>query len=123
MPASSTNETFTPKQRFGGESDVVTTSDVFASGNNVAELTVVARVAATGKIVPWAPGATDGSENAIGITVEAVDATSADKSGPYYIGGVFNPDELVWPGGATDAQKAAAFDRTNISLRTPKYST
>lgn len=123
MPASSTTETFTPSQRFGGESDVVTESGVVASGNNLAELTVVARVAATSKIVPWAPAATDGSELAIGITCEAIDATSADKEGPYYIGGTFNPDELVWPGAATAAQKAAAFDRTNISLRTPKYST
>lgn len=123
MPASSTTETYTPKQQYGGESDIVSTSGTFASGNSLVRLEVIARVTATSQLVPWNPAGADGSQTVVGITAEAVDASAAAADGPYYIGGVFNPDELTWPAAATEAQKASAFDRTNISLRTPKYST
>jgi hypothetical protein len=40
--------------------------------------TLVGKLTATGKFVPWAPGASDGSQIVGGVTFEAIDATSAD---------------------------------------------
>lgn len=123
MPASSEVENYNPTEQYGGEADVVTGSGTVASGNNLARLTVVARLTADNKLVPYDPDAADtGAEKALGIMAEAVDASAADAEGPIYIGGVFNPDELVWDGAVTEAQKVRAFDGTNIALREPKYS-
>jgi len=123
MPlASSETENYTPEQQYGGEADVVSASGTVASGNNLARLTVVARQTADNKLVPYDPAGTGGAEVALGITAEAIDASLADAVGPIYIGGVFNPDELVWGGAVTAAQKEVAFDGTNIALRKPRYS-
>lgn len=122
MLAGQNNDAYTPTDIFGGEADIVTGSETIASGNKIAERTVLGRVTATGKLVPLDPDATDGSEKAVAISVTAIDASTADAQGPVYKGGYFNPNALVWPEDITDAQKAAAFDGTPIHLRVPGYS-
>ena len=50
------------------------------------------------------------------MTAYDVDASAADKTASLIKSGCFNPDLVNWPT-ATDAQKAAVFDGTPISLQ------
>lgn len=102
-----------------GSDSYQTTLGTVASGQNLAEKTPLGQVAATGKLVAWDPAATDGSEVAIFIAAYAVDASAADKQAQVIKSGTFNPEQLVWPSGATAAQKLAAFAGTPISLQLP----
>lgn len=121
--ASTATETFTPEQLFAGSADVVTQAVTIVSGQNLAQYTVVGRIATGGKVKIAAIGAVDGSATPIGILVNAVDASGGDKAGTIYIGGDFNRAALVWDSTFdTDAKKAAAFDGTNITTRTLAYS-
>lgn len=116
-------DAFTPEQFILSEMDVATESVTILSGQVLAARTVVGRVTASGKIVICDPAASDGSQNALGILVNAIDATGADKAGSIYIGGNFNRSLCVWHAGfTTDVLKAKAFDRTNIKTTIPKYS-
>ncbi len=55
---------------------------------------------------------------AIGIAAYAVDASGGDVAGPYYEGGYFNHEALVWPAAlSTLDQRRAAFDGTPIHIR------
>jgi hypothetical protein len=79
-----------------------------ASGQNLKFGTVVGMKTATGdvKIVSIASQETDGSDEAVGIILEDVDATGeAKKSLTISIGAMVAYDCLVFPVGATDAQK------------------
>ncbi len=100
-----------------GSDDIATTEVVIASGQNLAQYTPIGQVTATGKFVVWAPGATDGSEKAVYLTANAIDASAADVSSQVYKAGTFNTD-LVELGAATAAQKLACFVGTPISLQT-----
>lgn len=85
---------------------------------------VVGRDTSTGVIKLCDPEASDGSENPIGITVNAV-ATGIGETAEVevYVAGVFNPDALVWHENfANDAQKRLAFKvaAPMIFLRRPK---
>ncbi len=117
-----TSETFTSSapQLFAGDGHIRTDNGTFATGQNLVANTVVARITATNLIVPWAPGASDGSQKAIGITCEAVNTTSPAGAAvhPFYISGDFNEAALTFAGTPTAAQKAAAFDGTPITMRT-----
>jgi hypothetical protein len=74
----------------------------------------------TGQLYAWNPAASDGTEVPIGILVHSADTTAGAQSAPYYTGGTFNPDLVVWPAAVqTDSQRATAFDRTDIVLRRP----
>ncbi len=113
------SSTYTAKDNFAGDGDVRTTTGTFATTQTIVALTPIARIAATNLIVPWAPGASDGSQFAIGLTSEAVDTTAGAASHGYYISGDFNTAKINWTtSGATTAQKAVAFDRTMITVRT-----
>lgn len=102
-----------PTQIFSGEADIVTDGEPV--GVAFAKYQVIARNDA-GQLVPWDPAGTGGAALAMGIANEAgVVGTYA----PYYCGGVFNPDALVWPASVTTlAAKKAAFSRTNIQITT-----
>jgi hypothetical protein len=104
-----------PTQIFSGESDIVT--DGGEVGVAFAKYQVIAIPTSgtnLGKLVPWDPAATDGSEFAAGIANEA---GVVGSNAPFYTGGVFNPDALVWPAAVTTlAAKKAAFQRTNIQI-------
>jgi len=123
-------ETYTPEQHRAGDGPFQTRNGVVASGQKLDQYAVVARNAA-GKLVEWdpthvvdpeSPDAADGSENAIGVLAYAVDATDGDVECAYYWSGFFNTAALVWPEGATDAQKDAAFDGKPINHRALMYS-
>ncbi|QJI52234.1 head decoration protein [Amycolatopsis sp. cmx-4-54] len=106
-----------PTQIHSGEADIVTDGEPV--GVAFAKYQVIARANAganAGKLVPWDPAGSDGAELAIGIANEAgVPGTYA----PYYCGGVFNPDAIVWPASVTSvAARKAAFARTNIQITT-----
>jgi len=120
MASGPNEEAYVPEQLRAGDGDFLTRSEVFETGHGViAQYTVVARETASGKIVPWDPASADaGTAVALGVTCYAVDTTASDVDAAIYVGGFFNTDALVWPVGATDAQKTAAFDGTNITHRT-----
>jgi hypothetical protein len=81
-----------------------------ASGQNIAVGQVVGRVTASGKIATFNPTAADGTQNAIGVALTAVDATGGDKPGVIVARHaiVVDRDNLVWGGSPTNAQKDTA---------------
>jgi hypothetical protein len=84
-----------------------------ASGQNIAVGQVVGRITASGKIGAFDPAATDGRQNAIGVSLMSVDATSGDKPGVIVARHaiVVDRDNLVWSGSPTNAQKDAAISQ------------
>ena len=111
---------FTPL--FAGEAPITTEEGVVASGaGNLAKYTVVGKITASGKLVPWAPAASDGSQVPFGILTQAAAAASADVKVGVYTGGFFNNAALVWPSHAsadTLIERQAAFARTPIRIGT-----
>jgi len=80
-----------------------------ASGQNLKTGTVVGIVTATGKVRQLAPSANDGSQNAAGVLVGDVDATTGDKPGVIIARHAICSDKgLVWPTGITGPQKNTA---------------
>ncbi len=83
---------------------------IVASGSGVVPAgMVMGRVTANNKWKPWTAGASDGSQNALGILFQGCDATSAD------VRRVFSRrdcevqgDVLQWAPGVTDNQKTTA---------------
>ncbi|MFD6316901.1 head decoration protein [Methylorubrum thiocyanatum] len=70
---------------------------------------VLGRIATSKKLVPLAPAANDGSQNADSILLENVDATAADQR----VVVLARHAEVViqsleWPAGITETQKTAA---------------
>lgn len=80
-----------------------------ASGQNLAIGTVLGKITASGQYTQVNFSASDGSEEAAGILLGDVDASSAAAQGVALVRDaiVITPD-LVWPSGATAAQKAQA---------------
>jgi hypothetical protein len=79
-----------------------------ASGQNLKLGTVVGVVTATGatKIVSIDPEEEDGSDVAVGVILEDIDATSGSKKSLMLARGAIVADSVtVFPTGATDAQK------------------
>lgn len=82
---------------------------VVASGQNLATGTVVGIITASGKVTQLAPAASDGSQNAAGVLLLPVDASSADKGGVTIARHAICSDKkLVWPGSITAPQKTTA---------------
>ena len=83
-----------------------------ASGQNLATGTVVGIITASGKVTQLAPGASDGSQNAAGVLIRAVDASAADKPGAIIARHAICSDKgLIWPGSITGPQKTAAINQ------------
>lgn len=104
---------------FAGDSPVNTDDGyVVASGQGVvAKYTVVGIITASGKLAKHTPGATDGSQIAVGITTQAVNATAADQKVAIYKAGTFNHLALTWHASLTTlAQRKAVFERTPIQI-------
>lgn len=121
-PAASGNlGAYVPFQLLAGETEVVTQRDTFLTGHAMAAYTVVGRITASGKLIPVVTAASDGSQVPVGILAVPLDTSSAglnaDAIGPYYVGGAFNHEALVWPTGVTTlAARKALFDRTGIVI-------
>lgn len=81
-----------------------------AAGQTIAVGQVVGRITATGHIGAFDPGATDGRQNAVGVSLVAVDATAAARPGVIIARHalVVERDALVWAGSPTNAEKDAA---------------
>jgi hypothetical protein len=85
---------------------------IVASGQNLAAGTVVGVITSSGKVTQLAPAASDGSENAAGVLLNAVDASAADKPGVIVARHAICSDKgLVWPGSITGPQKTAAISQ------------
>jgi len=83
-----------------------------ASGQNLAAGTVVGVITASGKVTQLAPGASDGSQNAAGVLLNAVDASTGDKPGVIIARHAVCSDKgLVWPASITDPQKSTAISQ------------
>ena len=72
--------------------------------------TVVGRDTATAKLKALDPIATDGTEVAVGVLANDVDASLIDREDAILIArhAIVARNALVWPAGITAAQKAAA---------------
>ncbi|WP_282057574.1 head decoration protein [Lentibacter algarum] len=72
--------------------------------------TVLGRITSGGKYTSFAPGASNGSQNASGILWDSVDASAADAPAVILLRGpaIVNRHDLVWPDGATEAQITTA---------------
>ena len=82
------------------------------TGQNLGTGTVIGKITASGKVTQLAPAAADGSEEAAGVLLLPVDATAADQPGVIIARHALCSDKgLVWPGGITAPQKAAAIDQ------------
>jgi hypothetical protein len=114
--ASSESTSFTPNSLFAGDGPVKTKNDAFAASLDLPANRVIARNSSTGLLVAYDAAGSNSTNVAVGITCEAVNTSAGSAVHPYYFMGDFNRDALVW-GTATDAQKAAAFDRTAIKVR------
>lgn len=83
---------------------------VVASGSGKLDAgSVLGKVTATGKYKPYAPAASDGTQNAAAILYEGCDATSADVRRTITARAAeVQADVLVWAAGTTDQQKTTA---------------
>ena len=109
-------------QLMAGDSEVVTEEGVIAAAaGTVAKYTVLGRISASGKLVPWAPAASDGSQVPCAILTQPVTTAGADVRAGVYTGGFFNDAALVWPAHANAdslVKRQAAFARTPIRIGT-----
>ena len=80
------------------------------AGQNLPLGTVVGLVTATGKIKQIDPSATDGSQYAAGVLMQAVDATLIDREDGLMLArhAIIAEHALVWPATITAAEKQAA---------------
>lgn len=115
---------YTPEQRFAGDSDIITKPAVIKQAGAIAAGSVLGRITATGKLVVCDTAAADGSEVPAAILAEAVDTTSADVTAAVYLAGEFNLDWLVFHASfTTEAEKLDAFGLSgSIVIRKLGYS-
>lgn len=106
-----------------GEARYSRDDETLASGSGIVKIgTVLGKVTTTGKFKPFAPGATDGTENVAAIILETADATSADRTVvTLKRRAQVVVQNLVWPDAITAPQKAsaiAALEALGIVTRT-----
>ena len=78
-----------------------------ASGQNLPLGAVVGIVTATGKVTRIDPSATDGTQVAAGVLLQACDATLADRDDGLIVArhAIVADYALAWPGAITNAEK------------------
>ena len=81
-----------------------------AAGQNLELGSVVARVAATGRVKRFDPHGTDGTEIPAGILLGATDASLMERDNGLLLArhAIVATHALTWPAGITAEQKAAA---------------
>lgn len=81
-----------------------------ASGQNLPLGAVVGVVTATGKVTRIDPSATDGTQVAAGVLLQACDATLADRDDGLIVArhAIVADHALAWPDAITNAEKLAA---------------
>lgn len=89
-----------------------------AGGNSIAISEGSTSFSFAGGATALSGGADETEAKAIGI---AAQAATVGMGVPFFTGGVFNDQALVWPAELTTlAQRKAVFDRTNIQIERPK---
>ena len=83
------------------------------AGQNLPLGTVVGLVTATGKIKQIDPSATDGSQYAAGVLMQAVDATLIDREDGLMLArhAIVADHALAWPAAITAAEKQAVVEQ------------
>ena len=117
LAGDSTIGTFSPIPLWAGDATIVTDDNyVVASGQGIVpKYSVVGLVG--GKLVKHNPAGVDGSQNAIGILTQAVNATAADAKVAIYVSGFFNHLALTWAAAtSTFALRQAVFVGKNIRI-------
>lgn len=80
-----------------------------AASQTLAMGQVVGQVSASGQFVPLAPTATDGSQIAAGVMLDAIAPVASTQKGTIIArGAVVDASRLLWPSGITAAQKTTA---------------
>lgn len=91
--------TFTPKEiRYGGSQAghfFAVPVTIAQNATPLAEGTILGKITASGKYAVYADGASDGTQTAVGILAEYVDASGGDKVSHMYLKGLFVESELV----------------------------
>lgn len=87
--------------------------DTVAAAQNLPLGTVVGRETATAKLKAIDPTATDGTETAVGVLGNDVDATLIDREDAILIArhAIVARGALIWPTGISNAQKTAAIEQ------------
>lgn len=75
--------------------------------------TVMGRVTATKKYVPYSDAAGDGSQVALGVLRQSVDTTDGDKLGNLVVSGIIKDSKLVGRDAAADTDLNARRDTIN----------
>ncbi len=118
---------YTPEQRFAGDSDIITrvlTIAKVSAGAVIPAGTVLGQIDASGKLIPAIGTAVDGSAVPVAILPEAVDTTGGDVSFAVYVAGEFNLDWVKFDASfSTEAAKLGAFPAESpIVVRKLGYS-
>jgi len=114
-------ETFQATASASGNVVTLAAEDVGTAGNSVTLVEGVADVGFTvsGATLTGGSSAEDTpSNNAIGIAGQPLDAAATNRWFPYFTGGIFNHQALVWPAGFMSLEeRKRAFDGSNIGVR------
>lgn len=97
--AGASNEgSYNPTQLFTAEDDIKTNAATYATGQNLAVLTILA-FNSDDELVQWNPGGASPVTIPVGIAAADMNTTSpaGARKGPFWQGGCFNPELLVWP--------------------------
>lgn len=98
--------------------------DVILAANSGALVpgAILGVVTASGKYAPLAPAAVDGTQTAAGILLEPAANSAADQNAVVLVRGTAEvvAQALVWPAGATAAQKATALSQLESRLITAR---
>jgi len=89
----------------------------FAQGAVITAGTVMGKVTASGKYVPLNPTKQDGSQKAVAIAYDNVDASDKDQRGVVTLRqSAVKKSELIWPQGITSEQLSAAYAALEASM-------
>jgi len=111
--------TYLPDQLIAGVYPRVTGNVTLAGSNGVlVRGTVLGAVTASGKYIPAASAATDGSQNPVAILADTYNTTSGDVVGAgVYLTGEFNVNAVTLGTGLTAAAATAALRPLSIFLK------
>ena len=87
--------------------------DTVAAAQNLLLGTVVGRETTSGQLMALDPSATDGSQDAVGVLANDIDATLIDREDAILIArhAIVARGALIWPSGITAAKKAEAIEQ------------
>jgi hypothetical protein len=100
------SEIYTPDNLGAGGTQTISETAIILSGSVLTRGEIVAKITATGKIVPLNTAATDGSEVPFGIMADDAPDTGADSTKLLYLAGEFNESAVTAATSTPAAQKA-----------------